>query len=124
MRRVSKKRRKLLAEVGPIREQLRLELGARGCERCGKTQGVLHEISRGPDRSRSLTIRGCLLFLCDPGCHQTVGAWPRAKQLALVLLRRPAHFDLPNYWAIIHRRTPDLEEVLAWVPILKQELGI
>ena len=121
MRRVSKKRRALLSKINPWREQFKLELGR--CEYCGKRRLVLHEIARGCDRSRALDKRYALLGLCDPGCHQRVGDWPRAKQLALLYMRRPYDFDLPSYHALIARKTPDLSEVLDWVEVLMEELG-
>lgn len=121
MRRVSKKRAKRLSEVKVFREQLRLEIGR--CELCRRSRVVLHEISRGPDRSRSLDKRCCILGLCDPGCHQVVERWPRAKQLALLYLRRPYDFNLPLYHATIARVAPDMSEVLDWVEILMEELG-
>lgn len=121
MRRVSKKRQKRLSEVKVFRENLRFEI--KWCERCGRLGVVLHEISRGPDRARSLDQRCAILGVCDPGCHQVVERWPRAKQLALLYMRRPYDFDLPRYHAIIGRITPDQEEVLEWVEPLMEELS-
>lgn len=120
MRRVSKKRARRLSEVEGFRAALRMEIGR--CERCGKRQVILHEIARGCDRQRSLDKRYAILGLCDPGCHQVVGDWPRAKQLALLLIRRPYDFDLPSYQALISRKHPDIDEVLLWVDILQGEL--
>ena len=120
MRRVSLKRQKLLRKVGPIRDAFRVELAI--CERCLRRSPILHEIARGCTRSQSLTARFAILGLCDPGCHQIVGEWPRARQLALVRLRRPNDFDLEAYWELIRRRSPDLDEVMFWVEKLKEEL--
>lgn len=120
MRRVSKKRQILISKVKPFRDQFRMELGR--CEYCGSRRLVLHEIARGCDRARALDKRYAILGLCDPGCHQLVGGWPRAKQLALLYIRRPYDWDLPAYHALIARKSPDLSEVLDWVEILMKEL--
>ena len=120
MRRVSPKRQRLLKIVGPIREAIRRELQL--CEYCRKRSPILHEISRGGTRKASLDKRFAILGLCHPACHELVGGWCRAKQLALLLIRRPQDFDLKAYWELIRRRTPDIEEVLEWRDKLMEEL--
>lgn len=110
MRRFSLKRQKLNRQVEKFRAAFRAELKV--CEWCQKKKPVLHEIARGTaDRKKAMDKRYAILGLCDPGCHQGVGLWPRAKQLALLALRRPHDFDLEAYWQLIRRRTPDQEEV-------------
>lgn len=101
MKRVSNKRKRLLAEAQAGRDAIRQRI--RGCERCGKRKFALHEIPRAGVRSYVAGNPACVLGLCDPGCHQEVGdGWPKAKQLALLLLRRPDDFDLSEYnrWAV------------------------
>jgi hypothetical protein len=120
MKRVSSRRRKRISEVAPFREAFKLE---GPCERCGgRRHLIIHEIARGCDRSKALDKRYAILRLCDPGCHQIVGAWPRSKQLCLMYCKRPYDFDLPKYHALIARRHPDLAEVLEWVEPLMEEL--
>lgn len=123
MRRVSLKRRKLLSEALPWREAYKLEIGK--CECCGKRRGlIVHEIARGTaDRKKAMATRFATLVLCDPGCHQTVGSWSRAKQLCLLYVRRPYDFDLPKYHALIARVHPELGEVLDWIDTLLEEIA-
>lgn len=121
MRRMSKKRRARLKEVAQFRQDFRAELGK--CEWCQKKKPILHEIARGTaDRKKALDARYAILGLCDPGCHQIVGEWPRAKQLALLLLRRPKDFDLPAFHAMCDRNWPQIEDVLSWAEQLQGEL--
>ena len=120
MRRVSLKRQRLLRKVGPIRAAFADEL--KTCEWCRKRRPIIHEIARGSTRVQALTARFATLGLCHPQCHDLVGSWCRAKQLALLLIWRPMDFDLEAYWNLIRRRTPDIEEVLEWRDKLLEEL--
>jgi hypothetical protein len=118
MRRVSKKRAKLNKVAKAWREAFQEEL--RVCEWCLKRRPIIHEIARGTaNRRKAFITRFATLGLCDPGCHQEVGLWPPAKQLALLRLRRPADFCLPSYWALTARRWPYEEEVQAFYDQLK-----
>ena len=61
--------------------------------------------------------------VCDPGCHERIGnGWPKAKQLALLRLRRPADFDLEtyNHWAVARVTEDDVAE---WTEKVKEELA-
>lgn len=72
------------------------------CEWCNKWGGAVHEIPRAGVRKYVYTNPACVLLLCDPGCHQIVGNWPKAKQAALLYLRRPGHYriDVLNRWLV------------------------
>lgn len=87
------------------------------CERCGSCVGLcVHEIARGiADRKKAQDKGYATLVLCDPGCHQIVGEWTRAAQLALLYLRRPGEYDLEAYYRIVARRWPSQEDVDACV---------
>lgn len=121
MRRVSKKRMALNAAAKEWRDDFKAEL--KRCEWCQRRVLAIHEIARGAaDRKKAMTTRYATLGLCDPGCHQIVGAWPRAKQLALLLWRRPSDFSLERFWALTARRSPDISEVLAYLDQLKEQV--
>jgi hypothetical protein len=111
MRRISKKRKKLMAEVGPWRESFRAEL--RVCEWCGKRPPVLHEISQGyGKRAAALNQRHLIVGLCDPGCHQKIhamGILGKVLALAILLKRRPKDYNLELFWAANGRRWPEHE---------------
>lgn len=77
MRRASPQRRKRNDVANRWRAEFRLRVGK--CEHCGKAGGgAVHEIARGPARHLAMDKASCVLLLCDPGCHQIVGAWPEA----------------------------------------------
>lgn len=96
------------------------------CEWCGRRFSLAcHEIARGCDRHKSVTQRSCILVLCNAphqnhrqSCHSEVGVWDRAKQLALLLIRRGGDYDLEAYWRIIGRRKPEQADVDGWVEYL------
>jgi hypothetical protein len=120
MRRVSKKRAQLNKVAKAVRSQFQLDLGV--CEWCRKRWPIIHEIARGTaNRRKAFITRFATLGLCDPGCHQEVGSWPPAKQLALLKLRRPADYDLAAYHQLISRHWPYEEDVLAFYEELKDE---
>lgn len=88
------------------------------CEGCCRPRRrwdrcAVHEVARGPDRSKAQDKAYATLLLCDPGCHQTVGEWPRAKQIALLKLRRPKDYDLDAYNALVGRQIGE-DEVDYW----------
>ena len=121
MKAMSDKRRKLLDAGKAAREELRGRIKA--CEFCGKRRFVLHEIPRAGVRSHVIGLPSCILGLCDPGCHERIGnGWPKAKQLALLRLRRPADFDLEtyNHWAVARVTEDDVAE---WTEKVKEELA-
>lgn len=92
---MSKKRRSLVQNCRSEREAYLKNAGL--CEVCGViAPRDVHEIARGPARSKSVKLRSCWLAVCRP-CHEALGdyrAWPIAKQLALKLVRDPEFFDL------------------------------
>jgi hypothetical protein len=120
LKRISAKRKEMLAAAKAVRDQIRASI--RGCEFCGKRQFALHEIPRAGVRSYVIGLPSCILGLCDPGCHQSVGNWPKAKQLALLKIKRPGDFDLDVYnrWAV--SRVID-EDVAAWLEAVRYELA-
>lgn len=116
MRTCSTKRAARLAEVrGPRLEFARSVGWCEGCCKPRKSWRVcaVHEIARGPDRHKAQDKAYATLLLCDPGCHQTVGEWPRAKQLALLKLRRPRDYDLSAYNSLVGRQICE-DEVDFW----------
>lgn len=121
MKRFSSRRRARLTEVAPFREAFKLEIGR--CERCSKRRHLdVHEIARGIHRQAALDKRYALLCLCRT-CHDHVGVWGRAKQLAVLYVRRPYDFDLSAFHALTGRVFPDLGDVMEWVEPLMDELN-
>lgn len=110
MRHISTNRRNRLEAARPWRESFAETLGYK-CEWCGKPTRCVHEIPRAGVRSHVCDNPACVLLLCDPGCHQTVGNWPKAKQLALLYLRRPGDYSLQQYnrWAVARLTQPDVD---------------
>src|SRR5574339_82749 len=102
------------------------------CELCEQRLSLaVHEVARGCDRRKALTTRCANLILCNakqgikPSCHKIVETWPREKQLALLLLRRPHDFDLEAYYQIIGgRRKPERSEIDGWAVQLAKELRL
>lgn len=117
LRRKSKKRAATDRAAAKFREQIIAEVGR--CEWCGRYFSLCcHEISRGSSRLKSLEMRSCILVLCNaphgmrPSCHGQIQAWDRAKQLALLYLRRPGDYNLQAYWEVIGRRKPEQCDVM------------
>jgi hypothetical protein len=108
-----KRRNPKTAALYDAADEARRGLKARiqGCERCGKRAFVLHEIPRAGLRRYVAGLPSCVLGLCDPGCHQEVSGWPRAKQLALLLISRAHDYDLTEYnrWAVARVTPEDVE---------------
>lgn len=110
-----------MEEATPWREELIREIGR--CENCGRYAASIapHEISRGNARAASLMNRATILVLCNaprgarPSCHDEVGGWPRARQLALLKRVRPNDYSLAEYHKVIRRKTPDEDEVDRWM---------
>lgn len=102
------------------------------CELCNRNYSLAcHEISSGTaSRRKSLMEPACILVLCNamhrhnrPSCHSVVGLWPRAKQLALLLIRRGGDYDLNRYHEIVAMNKPDQSEVDGWVEVLLKTGG-
>jgi hypothetical protein len=85
------------------------------CEWCDKPGNAVHEIPRANLRKYVYTNPACILLLCDPGCHQIVGNWPKAKQAALLYLRRPGDYDLAvlNRWLVARVSQEDVDGFIA-----------
>ena len=118
MKRISDKRRKRLEETRAWRQDKREEIGL--CEWCREFPPVLHEIPRAGVRSHVLDKACCILGLCDPGCHQIVGEWPKPKQLALLWIRRPEDYDLAEYnrWAVSRVWQDDVDK---WIDTIMEK---
>lgn len=94
-------------QVKPFRDNLIANVGC--CERClrrldpydWKAALCCHEIAGGPLRQVMLDKAFGILVLCQR-CHPIVQAWPRARQLALLSIRRPDDYDLPAFNAIVY----------------------
>lgn len=93
------------------------------CDICCADAAVIHEISRGIDREKSLLARYATLALCSP-CHDRVHqGMSRAEQLAWLKARRPGDFDLAAFWELTGRRFPSAREVwLAYRPLMDRLL--
>lgn len=109
MRRTSPKAAARQERSAAGREAIRARIP--GCEYCGVPGFALHEIPRAGIRSYILDNAAVILGLCDPGCHQSVAEWPKARQLALLKFRRPADYNLAefNRWAIAMVTDEDVE---------------
>ncbi len=121
MRQISNKRRKLIKQVKPIRDELRDEVGH--CEICGISRGTLdiHEIGRGVYREACLGERCALLVVCRT-CHDEklsyASEWPESRQLATLASSRPCDFNLTKFLEITTPRAMrriEIHEVLAWM---------
>jgi hypothetical protein len=82
MRRVSKKRAKRNNEVRDFRAQYKADHPNCEVYCCSAKATELHEISRGPARSKALDVEAALLHLCHE-CHWKMNAFSVVKQLAL-----------------------------------------
>lgn len=84
-------------------ERLEYLFAAGHCQVCCDSRPVdVHEIARGPARSRALGERCTWLALCRE-CHERVGdyeQWPIIRQLAVKLLADAEHFDLELFNSI------------------------
>jgi len=132
MRQISNKRRKLIKQVKPIRDELRDEVGH--CELCGISRGIvdIHEIGRGVYREACLGERCALLVVCRT-CHDEklafASEWPEAKQLAALARSRPYDFNLTRFLEITTPKAPkriEIHEVLAWMDedyLTKQDIA-
>lgn len=102
----------ILTALRPFREAFRKELER--CELCRRGSPQLHEIAQGyGKRVKALGDRSLIVGLCS-GCHRRVhsmGLKGKVLCLALLLLRRPQDFNLPNFWSVNGRVWPDPEEV-------------
>lgn len=96
IRAVSKKRAKRNRVAKKVRAEFCRQIGA--CELCEQVTIDLagHEIPRG-NRVAAFTESCAMLALCNE-CHRTIhdfpALWPKVKQAALLMLRRPGDWDL------------------------------
>lgn len=108
MRRQSKKRRERMDAVRGIREAY-LEVYGHRCVLCGAGGVAVHEISDGPNRSKSLSEPYtwlCLCWTCNSVKMKDAKQWPEAKQLALQYLTSPSTYDLKAYNKLVNERAP------------------
>jgi hypothetical protein len=118
MRRVSKTRAKRNREVKQWREDLRREVGR--CEKCLKPAANLdvHELVPGNCRALALDKRFAVLCL-HRLCHNALEAMTIPRQLAYLLRARPEDFQMEQYWELIGRRWPDIEDIQVFYDQLK-----
>lgn len=133
MKRQSKKRRDLMAEIGPERTAFVLEYW--NCMVCGPAWRQsrppvldVHEITRGGSRASTVGDRRSWLLLCRQ-CHDAmdnVDQWPTVAQYALKLIQDNSHYD--RIWLNRARGRDDdaieHDEVLKWQIYLRMERGI
>lgn len=135
MRRQSKKRAALMAQVKPLRQELIRQVGK--CEICGASprkpkrgmsremsELAVHEIARGPLRAKALDKRYATLVACwDCNTRMTDRVlYPECRQLAHLLLSRPGDYDLTAYNQLVCPAAPERitqSEVDPWVTFLK-----
>ncbi|HDY64795.1 MAG TPA: hypothetical protein ENH84_01005 [Phycisphaerae bacterium] len=76
----------------------------------GLSQLCCHEIACGTHRQKALDKPYALLVLCW-WCNGYVvtdkGAWPEARQLALLKRRSPEDYDLVAYNLLVNPRAPN-----------------
>jgi hypothetical protein len=120
MRRVSRTRAKRNSQVKQWREDLRKEIGR--CEKCLKPAANLdvHELVPGNCRALALDKRFAVLCL-HRLCHSALEAMTIPRQLAYLLRARPADFLMEEYWELIGRRWPDIEDIRVFYDQLKSE---
>ena len=130
LRRISKKTAARARACKPFRTRLIREVGR--CEICGHDPrrvrpgciawelGV-HEILNGPLRQACLDKSHSILVCCWR-CNSDVltdkAAWPEARQLAVILKRRPDQYDLVAHNFLANPRAPKRilqTEVGAWL---------
>ena len=95
---MSKKRKALNRSCSPERQ--RYLKTAVLCDVCGTVAPKdVHEIARGPARSKAVAERCTWLAVCR-ACHEELDdfkAWPLARQLAVKLVVDPEFFDLQKF---------------------------
>jgi hypothetical protein len=121
MKRRSDKRQQREAEAQPWRDAKILEVNC--CEVCrwkprtlhrlGPAYLCVHEIASGADRQKALDKAYAVLVVCNY-CNTTIHGWPKERQLAVLLLRRPADFDLDAFNELRGRRY-DKDRVAEWL---------
>jgi hypothetical protein len=127
LRRKSSKRAKLDRKANPWREAFVRTVGL--CELCNRDLSYelhCHEIASGTASKRKALMAPCaILVLCNqmhmhnrPSCHSIVQVWPRAKQLALLYLRRGGDYDLAKFHEIVAMHDPCQADVDGWVDVL------
>lgn len=120
MRRVSKKRRSLMSQVGPWREQFRERVGR--CEKCLKSCPAasldVHELVPGYVRAKALDKPYAVLAL-HRHCHTEIEALTIPHQMAYLIRARSKDFNLELYWKLLGRRWPDMEHILYFLEKLK-----
>ena len=127
---MSKKRAARMAEVREMRAALVREAGK--CEVCGhqpsrvKPGGIAwalacHELLNGPLRQKCLDKAHsllCVCWLCNSEKLTDKAAWPEARQLAVILKRRPEQYDLAAHNRLANPLAPERilqSEVDAWL---------
>lgn len=123
MKRVSPKRRKLLATATPLREQLIEQVGI--CEFCLRDCGHLdvHEISRGSLRGQSLDKRFACVVLgrpCHDALHRLAGDDAAAIGLLLIERSRPTDSNIEAFYQLLNRRWPPADLLRRW----RERLGM
>jgi hypothetical protein len=128
MRRNTPKRAKRNQDAKVWRDVHRKEVGC--CDLCGCRKLDLlevHEIglAGGPNRHKAMDKSYSVLVLCSGfanDCHAKVQTWPEARQLALMLVKRPESYDLCSHLLLTRpsaiRRITQEEvdiEVTAWI---------
>jgi len=103
MRRMSLKRRQLIADTEDARNAFRMQHPR--CMICGEPMSDIHEMARGSLRSRAYKDRHTWLSLCRK-CHDAVddyAKWPLARQLNVKQHSDPEFYNLERFNEIRHR---------------------
>jgi hypothetical protein len=92
LKRISNRRRKLMAAVKPFRDAYLARHLV--CEVCLRRQPIeLHEICSGAHREKALDKEYAVLAVCRT-CHREIQSWAKSVQLALKVIRSPEMFGL------------------------------
>lgn len=118
MRPVSPKRQKINQEAAAFRKALVEQVNI--CEICRELhrcrfpyelrQLCVHEIANGPDRHKALDKPYATLVLCwhCNGSEVTnKKIWPQPRQLAVLAMSRPAHYDLHAFNFLVNPSAPN-----------------
>lgn len=118
---VSAKRRARMAEVKPFRQALLAEFPF--CMKCGAPSELVHEITNGPLRDKTLDNRPCLLVVCSWCNNHRLDkrTTPVAMQLAIKAIRDGGYYSREE----VNRQRKGMAGAIAEIEVIKAayELG-
>lgn len=74
-----------------------------------------HHIAQGCDRRAALDNPACIIWLCRE-CHDKIQGIRDSRMigLAILMVRRPADFNLAEFYRVTKRRWPQKRDVDMW----------